>query len=111
MSLTSVPAKSELVRVSRDAAAALRGEPIISHAIIGSIGVRLNEASDSSPGTLALSFTIAALKADQTRSLVQRLFEETVAVAGIEALAPSVSVTVSDLSSPSRPETASELAL
>jgi small-conductance mechanosensitive channel len=111
MTLTSVPAKSELVRVSRDAAAALRGEPIISHAIIGSIGVRLNEASDSSPGTLALSFTIAALKADQTRSLVQRLFEETVAVAGIEALAPSVSVTVSDLSSPSRPETASELAL
>jgi small-conductance mechanosensitive channel len=111
MTLTSIPAKSELVRVSRDAAAALRGEPMISHAIIGSIGVRLNEAPDSSPSTLALSFTIAALKADRTRSLVQRLFEETVDVAGIEALSRSVSVTVCDLSSPSQPETASELAL
>ena len=111
MTLTSIPAKSELVRVSRDAAAALRGEPMIGHAIIGSIGVRLSEASDSSPSTLALSFTTTALKADQIRLLVQRLFEETVAVAGIEALAPFVSVTVSDLSSPSQPETASELAL
>jgi hypothetical protein len=114
MTLKTIPAKSELVRLSRDAAAALRGEPMISHAIIGSIGVRLNEVLDASPITLALSFTIAALAADRTRLLVQRLFEETVHVAGIEALLPSVSVTVSDMSSPSpspQPDTASELAL
>jgi small-conductance mechanosensitive channel len=113
MTLKSVPAKSELVRLSRDAAAALRGEPMISRAIIGSIGVRLNEAPDASPATLALSFTIAALAADRTRLLVQRLFEETVYVAGIEALLPSVRVTVSDISSLSpslQPDTPSELA-
>jgi small-conductance mechanosensitive channel len=111
MTLKAIPAKSELVRLSRDAAAALRGEPMISHAIIGSIGVRLNEVPDASPSTLALSFTMAALAADRTRSLVQRLFEETVEVAGIEALSPSVSVTLSDLSSPAQPEMASELTL
>lgn len=114
MTLKTIPAKSELVRLSRDAATALRGEPMISDAIIGSIGVRLNETPDASPATLALSFTIAALAADRTRLLVQRLFEETVYVAGIEALLPSVRVTVSDMSSPSpslQPDTASELAL
>jgi hypothetical protein len=84
---------------------------MISHAIIGSIGVRLNEAPDTSPSTLALSFSIAAFAADRTRSLVQRLFEETVEVAGIEALSPSVSVILSDVSTPSQPETAAELAL
>src|SRR5438876_5113490 len=96
MMLDAIPAKSELVRFSRDAAAALRREPMISHAIIGSIGVRLHEAPEAAPSTLALSFTLAALTADRSRSLVQRLFEETVDVAGIEALSPSVSVTVSD---------------
>jgi small-conductance mechanosensitive channel len=111
ITLKTIPDKSELVRFSREAAAALRREPMITHAIIGSIGVRLNEAPDTLPGTLALSFRISALAADRTRLLVQRLFEETVDVAGIEALLPAVHVTVSDMSTPSQPDTAGELAL
>jgi small-conductance mechanosensitive channel len=106
VTMATIPAKSELARFCEDAAAVLRREPMVNPAIVGFIEVRLDEAPGANPSTLAFSFSIAATAADRTRSLVQRLFEETVNVAGIEALSPSVSVTVADLSDrhdPSQP--------
>lgn len=113
ITLDPVPDKSELVRFSREAAAALRREPMIGEAILGSIGVRLNGAPADGPSTLALSFTLPALSAERTRALVQRLFEQIIHVSGIEALSPPVRLDMSDLSTPppSQAEMAGELAL
>jgi len=99
MALETMPAKAELVNFSRDAAAALRSEPMINGSIVGNIGIGLHESADGNQSTLALSFTIAATTANRAQALVRRLIEETVAEAGIAGLSRVASIAMAELSS------------
>ncbi|WP_186418759.1 mechanosensitive ion channel domain-containing protein [Bosea sp. CS1GBMeth4] len=103
VSLDAVPGQAELLRFSRNAAAALRSEPMIHAAIAGDISVRLTEPSDAAEGMITFSFSLAATTAERARDLAQRLVDETVEEARMAAVSGAVSVTVADL--PTAPAT------
>lgn len=95
--LAAMPDQAELARFSRNAAAALRSEPMIHAAIAGDIAVRLSEPDASAAGSITFAFNITAATADRAQPLVQRLVEEAVEEARLAGSAGSVSITVADL--------------
>jgi small-conductance mechanosensitive channel len=94
----ATPPRHGLARLGRETVAALRSESLIDGAIVGDIDVRLNEATDATPGSLALAFNMAATTAERAQALAHRLVEETLANAGMAEEARTIEVTVSDLS-------------
>jgi small-conductance mechanosensitive channel len=101
--LDALPGQAELVRFGRNAAAALRSEPMINAAIAGDIAVKLTEPVAAAEGAIAFSFNMAAATADRAQALVQRLVEEAVEEARMAAVSGTVSVSVADL--PTAPST------
>lgn len=94
--LEAMPEQAQLARFSRNAAAALRSEPMIHAAIAGDIGVKLCEPGEDTGGEIVLSFDMAAAAAGHAQVLVQRLIEEAVEEARLPAVPHAVSVAVSD---------------
>lgn len=95
--LGTLPDQPELLRFSRDAAAALRSEPMIHAAIAGDIAVRLIEPSDAAAGAIAFSFNLAAATAERAQTVAQRLVEEAVEEAKMAAVCGAAGITVADL--------------
>lgn len=95
--LEALPEQAELARFSRNAAAALRSEPMIHAAIAGDIAVRLSEPTLSTEGAITFAFNITAATADRAQPLVQRLIEETVEEARMSGISGAVTVAVRDL--------------
>lgn len=91
------PDQAALARFSRNAAAALRSEPMINAAIAGDIAVRLTEPTDAAEGAIVFAFNMAATTAGRAQALVQRLLEETVDEARMAGMSRAVSVAVADL--------------
>lgn len=94
--LDTMPERAELARFSRNAAAALRSEPMIHAAIAGDIAVSVTEPREDAEGEIALSFDMTAAAAGRAQALVQRLVEEAVEEARLSAVPGPVSVAVSD---------------
>lgn len=99
VALDRTPDRNDLMLFTRQAADALRSEPPIRQAIVGDIGVKLNEPSEGDSASLVFSFSIGAASAERGRVLIQRLVEEAIDELAIPGIRRSVTVTTAPLSS------------
>jgi len=109
VALDRTPDRDDIVLFTRQAAAALRSEPVIRQAIVGDIAVKLNApAAVAAPeeggrGSLVFSFSIGAAAAERARALIRRLVEEAIDDLAVAGLLREVAITTDDLSSAAAP--------